>query len=271
MIDIFKLGDKICDMLQPKTREFVLSLPFFSGLTEKDVQEVLALSEFKDFNKGDTIFLQDDAANHFYIILEGWVKLFRGTISGDEVVISVFTSKETFGDAAMFDGAVYPYSAEAAGETKLIVMPAAKLRKKAAENPQIALRMMQSLSKNMNRLQLENEHMALMTAPQRIGCLFLQLSPDADAKSHTLQLPYDKSLAATRLGMKPETFSRALVQLKEVGVSVKGNTVIIPDLSALVEFTCNSCSAQDDDCRFSQVHHCTPDQCAKCKVHKIKD
>ena len=257
-------------MLQPKTREFVLSLPFFSGLTEKDIQEVLALSEFKDCHKGDTIFLQDDPANHFYIILEGWVKLFRGTSNGDEVVMGVFTSKETFGDAAMFDGAVYPYSAEAAGETKLIVMPAAKLRKKAAENPQIAFRMMQSLSKNMSRLQLENEHMALMTAPQRIGCLFLQLAPDVDAQSCNLQLPYDKSLAATRLGMKPETFSRALAQLKEVGVSVKGNTVAISDLSALVDFTCNSCSAQDDDCRFSQAHSCTPEQCAKCKVHKIK-
>jgi hypothetical protein len=34
-------------MLQPKTRAFVLSLPFFSGLTEEDAQDVLALSEFK--------------------------------------------------------------------------------------------------------------------------------------------------------------------------------------------------------------------------------
>lgn len=257
-------------MLQPKTRAFVLSLPFFSGLTEEDAQDVLALSEFKDCNKGDMIFLQDDAANHFYIILKGWVKLFRGTSNGDEVVIGVFTSKETFGDAAMFDGAVYPYSAEAAGETRLIMMPASKLRKKAIENPQIALKMMQSLSKNVSRLQLENEHMALMTAPQRIGCLFLQLAPDANAKSCTLQLPYDKSLAATRLGMKPETFSRALAQLKDVGVSVKGDTVTISDVHALADFTCNTCSAQDDDCRFSKAHDCTPEQCAKCKLHKIK-
>jgi hypothetical protein len=32
---------------------------------------------------------------------------------------------------------------------------------------------------------------------------------------------HDKALAASRLTMKPETFSRALAQRKDVGVSVK--------------------------------------------------
>jgi hypothetical protein len=59
----------------------------------------------------------------------------------------------------------------------------------------------------------------------------------------TLHLPYDKTLIASRLGMKPETFSRALAKLKEqTGIRIVGPTVYIDRLQTLVSYTCNHCS-----------------------------
>jgi CRP-like cAMP-binding protein len=49
----------------------------------------------------------------------------------------------------------------------------------------------------------------------------------------TITLPLDKSLIAARLGMQPETFSRALAKLKTVGVHSAGHDVVIKDLDAL--------------------------------------
>lgn len=248
---------------------FAAGLQIFSGLPEKDLRGLLAKAHIKKFDKGEAVFLQGDKANGFYLIVEGWVKLFRDTLNGDEAVVGVFAPKESFGDAAIFEGAHYPYSAQAVEKCQVIEIPAINLRNQAVQNPQIFLHMLQVMTKNMSRVQLENEHMALMTAPQRVGCLLLQLSHDATEDVYTLKMPYDKSLAATKLGMKPETFSRALSQLNELGVSVQRNTITISSLTALASYCCNSCSAQDEDCRFSKSHASTPEQCAKCRKYQI--
>ena len=80
---------------------------------------------------------------------------------------------------------------------------------------------MRIMSRELKSLEMENEHLALMSASQRVGCLLLQMSSGMLGKGGTFAFSYDKALAASRLTMKPETFSRALAQLKDVGVSVK--------------------------------------------------
>jgi hypothetical protein len=49
-------------------------------------------------------------------------------------------------------------------------------------------------------------------------------------------LPVEKSLVARRLGIQPETFSRALAKLRPIGVEVQGAVVSVSDIDALREF-----------------------------------
>jgi hypothetical protein len=79
----------------------------------------------------------------------------------------------------------------------------------------------------------------------------LQMSPECSARAAPC-LSHDKALAASRLTMKPETFSRALAQLKDVGVSGQGPEVTIESFAALVEFCCGDCSAMPGGCRGSR-------------------
>ena len=68
----------------------------------------------------------------------------------------------------------------------------------------------------------------------------------------TFSFPYDKALAAQRLGMKPETFSRALAQLKPLGVTIKGPEIAIDSFSCLTAYCCGHCTAQPGECRGSR-------------------
>jgi len=43
--------------------------------------------------------------------------------------------------------------------------------------------------------------------------------------NNTFRLPYSKSLIASYLGIKPESFSRALILLKEEGISLANKTI----------------------------------------------
>lgn len=85
--------------------------------------------------------------------------------------------------------------------------------------------------------------MTLKNASQRIGCFMLRLCGSSDERDITLKLPYDKSLIAARLGMKSETFSRALNKLRnETNINISGSVVTIPEIDDLSLYACTACS-----------------------------
>lgn len=244
--------------------QFISSLPVFAGMAASDAEKLAAAATTRSVDKGAHIFQRGEKANAFYIILNGWVKLYRDTREGDEAILGLFTRADTFGDAVVLNGEAFPYSAQAVETTSLVVIPATSLKEYAKSNPDLIVRIMQSLVQQMTRLQLENEHLSLMSASQRVGCLLLQLSDGQQTGACQIEFPYEKSLAATRLGMKAETFSRALAQLKNIGITVQGDNITIADMAALVDFVCADCSASDTDCKFSALHHCSAEDRARC-------
>ncbi len=230
-------------------RAFLTDLPFFKGQRVEDLNRFLQGSAVSEYSKGHQLFTAGDKAQKFYIIMDGWLKLYRSTSEGEEAVLAIFTRGDVFGEAAVFEDATYPFSVEVAEHAKLMEIPATLLRDIAKENPDIMGRIMASMSREMQKLQLENEHLSIMTAPQRVGCLLLQLSTGMLGKGGTFSFPYDKSLAAARLGMKPETFSRALSQLKPFGVTINGTEITISSFQCLVQYVCGHCSLHAGECR----------------------
>jgi hypothetical protein len=72
--------------------------------------------------------------------------------------------------------------------------------------------------------------------PQRIAGFLLDQVKNTSGPA-TVALPYEKSLIANRLGMQPESFSRALARLRGLGVTVERESVHIRDVGKLAEFT----------------------------------
>lgn len=245
------------------TDRFLRGLTFFAKLPEDNLQAFLKAGRICNYAKQSNVFMQGDDADRLFVVLNGWVKLYRETSEGDEAVLALFTRGDVFGEAAIFGSVGYPFSAEAAEETKLLEIPSDVLRGQAKSNHEVMARIMYSMSREMRNLQMENEHLALMSAPQRVGCLLLQLSSGMVGAGGTFSFPYDKSLAAGRLGMKPETFSRALAQLKPVGVTVSGPEITIDKFSILVDYVCSHCSSLPGECSGARGEGC--DKAATCR------
>lgn len=209
--------------------------------------EALALfasqADIKTYEKGSIFFLHEDEAEWFYVIVSGWVKLFRETLEGSEAVIDMLSTGQVFGEAAVLTDDTHTNSAAAAEKTTVVRMPVSILRRTIDDNHDMALAMLKSLASHRKQQTREIEGLTLQSASQRIGCFLLRLC-DADEQTEiNLKLPYDKSLIAARLGMKPETFSRALNKLRqETSISVKGNCATIPDVQNLASFACGACS-----------------------------
>lgn len=227
-------------------------------------------SSVKRYAKNSVIYVRGDEARYLNIVLQGWFKLTRDTKDeGEEIIVDLLAEGQSFGVEAVFGDDEYSFSAQAAEEGALISIPITILRQLIRTNPDIAIHLAQMMARSLNKLQLENEHLTLMSASQRVGCLFLQLwGEDSNGGNAMIALPYDKSLAAAQLGMKPETFSRALAQLRSLGITIKGNEILIPDIHALVKFVCASCSAGMKDCKFGAPGSCSSSDCKSEYCHR---
>ena len=252
LLDEDKPIDKHQDSSNSKQDEFIRSLPFFSGISEDKVSEILNNSLIKEYKKGNLLFLEGEQATRLYIVLSGWVKLFKGTIAGDETILQMHSSSSTIGESAVFLNSAHPTSAQIAENAVLLAIPAPIMREQIRNSPELAMNMLMNMSRHSQSLIHHIESTRLKSATDRVGWFLLKLFLDKDQLIDAVELPYDKSMIASYLDMKPETFSRTLKHFKNRDFKIENNTIILPDARAL----CNFC---DIDTALSCSRHGTPE------------
>lgn len=223
------------------------ALPLFAGLSVDSLRDLLGDCAVRMHGKRKTLFLQGDPATHFFVVLSGWVKLFRLRPDGAEVVVEIFGPGESFAEGAMHMPEGYPVSAEMVEEGRLLAVPTAAFGQRVRQDPNLAISMLASMAVRLKELVNRIEKKETQTAAQRVADFLLKFGGPAqmdagtdagtDAAHVVVLLPYDKQLIANRLGMKPETFSRALSTLRDEGVHVEGPRAEIRDRFALKRFT----------------------------------
>lgn len=222
--------------ISPQDKAIIRRAPLFAAVSETLLDELLKEARVTSCRRGQILFLRGDPAERFYLLLDGWVKIFLDTPSGEQTVIEIMRGGETIAEAAIFLGMAYPASAEVADDARLIEIPAAPFLARLRRDSELALTMLAALSKRLHHLIQHIEKVQAFSTPQRLAGFLLGLT-DKTAGEVVLRLPYDKSLVAARLGMKPESLSRALAKLRDYGVSTQGDTVRIADIVVLQDFS----------------------------------
>ncbi len=174
-------------------------------------------------------------ADRFYVVLGGWVKIFRLTPDGDEAVMGLFARGESLAEAAMFMGGRFPANAEVVEQARLLRVESRPFEMRLHAEPEIAVAMLASVSRRMHYLVGQIEQLQVRSGTQRVADFLLKLCPTEDGPAE-IALPSDKSLIASRLGMKPESFSRSLARLRDLGVRSERSHVSISDSTALAEY-----------------------------------
>lgn len=211
--------------------------PLFVGMEEDVLADFILRSRVEKFQRARDIFSLGDPAEALFFVIEGWIKLYRVNREGEEIVISLIGPGETFAEAAVFSQMRrYPVAAQACEEVSLLVVPRELFVERIRNDSEFSLRLLAAVSSRQRVLVQQIEQITVRTPPQRVGTFLLQLALPVTSGSATVRIPYEKYLLAHRLNIKPETFSRALRKLEEVGVRTSGHVVEIASLDTLRHF-----------------------------------
>jgi len=210
----------------------VRDLTLFRTVSDSEMIELIKTMHVRDYGRDQLLFTQGDPADRIFVVLDGWVRLFRSTEDGGEVTINLFSSGEILAEAAPFLGNAYPVSGITAQDTRLLVVSATKLLSYLERNPKVCFGMMASMAMKLQGFLRQVEQLSSRSATERLASFILSLAGGTQG-SCTVRLPVEKRLIASRLGMQPESFSRALSRLKREGVIASGNTLQIDDCKRL--------------------------------------
>ncbi|MFA7275559.1 MAG: Crp/Fnr family transcriptional regulator [Pseudobdellovibrionaceae bacterium] len=213
--------------------------PLFRNIDPNALQSLIKECHVKKLEKGHELFSMGEHAHSLYIIMDGWIKLFRVSRSGEEAVIHIFGPGESFAEAAVFsENQIYPVNAQAIEESEVLGIPRSFFVNKIKEDSNFALTMLGTIAARQNFLVHHMEQLTTRSASQRIGYFLLRFCQESHDKNGQMvvTLPYDKSIISTRLNIKPETFSRSLSTLREHGIITNGRQVTITSIDKLTEY-----------------------------------
>lgn len=216
----------------------ILRAPLYGVLPPPVRESLLMQCRELSLKRGETLFLQGDLAENLFLVLDGWIKVFRLSPDGAEAVLHIFRPGESFAEPAAFGLGRYPAHAEAASDGRVLVIPAGALMAEVDRTPGLAMKIIALMSQRVHGLIAETERRHFLSTPHRLAAFLADLLQTSDGLSSevhaVLTLPYDKGLIAARLGMTPESFSRALSKLKPEGITCQGNRVFIQDRHRLL-------------------------------------
>lgn len=205
------------------------------NLPEPVADRLLADAALQDYSRGETVFLQGEDARVIHVVIDGWVKLYRVAPNGNEAVVGVFARGSSIGEAVALRQRPYPVSAEAVSDCTLLMIPVHSLIAMLRHEPELAVAVIAATFQHLHDLVAQVEQIKAQTGAQRVADFLVQLCA-CDSGSCVVTLPYDKALIAGRLGMKPESLSRAFARLKSVGVNVTRDHARIDDIAALCDY-----------------------------------
>ena len=222
----------------PDTARELRRAYLFADMTEPHLQSLVNGMQDIHLDPGKTLFRQGQAAERFYFLREGLVKLFRLSPEGDEKIIEIMRPGETFAEAVMFMGAkgCYPVNAEAINESRVYAFEQKVFLNLLHESNDATFGLLGSMSRRLHMLVNQIESLTLQNATYRLVAYLLEQFPRDVKTSPEVQLTTPKGVIASRLAIQPETLSRILGKLRQGGlIEVHGNHITIRDVQALRE------------------------------------
>ncbi len=201
----------------------------FTGLPSQDLERIADVTVVKSLAKGEFLFHEGAPAVGFYIVQRGAVNVHRVNAAGKEQIIHVFRAGDSFAEVALTSEKGYPAEARALEPTQVLLVQKEGILGLLRRQPELALRMLGSMSSHLRALVGQLEDMTLKDVETRLANWLVKRCPDLQSEQPArIELVMTKRVLAAELGTVSETLSRTLAKLREQKLlAVKGKTIVV--------------------------------------------
>jgi CRP/FNR family transcriptional regulator/CRP/FNR family cyclic AMP-dependent transcriptional regulator len=218
---------------QQSAIDLLAKTPLFGVLQGDDLQELARATRTRTYERGDIIFRKDDPGYTLYVIVSGAVKISVSSIEGDEIILTILTAGQFFGEMALFDDEPRSADAEAIQPTEVLTVQREDLLRLLEKRPRVAIaQLLKLLAQRLRATDELLQDAAFLDIPARLAKRLLDL-----AEAHGEKTPQGTKITlrltqqdlASMIGARRENVNRALAYYQSRGWLSKsgGNFVIL--------------------------------------------
>jgi len=132
-------------MAENDNKEKLLKNPVLRDLPPEKLDELARLVQIRNVPSGGIVFRQGEAADGFYIVSSGKVRIFAGHGHGMERELSILGPGQSFGEVALLTGEPRTATVEAVVETSLMVLQKDEFDRLLNDFPEISKKFMKEM------------------------------------------------------------------------------------------------------------------------------
>ena len=219
--------------------EFLSYVPIFTDLSDETLQKIEKIGSKKVYSKGEVILMEEEAGTALFVIVSGKVKVARASGDGREVILTILSDSDFFGEMAILDGLTRSATVTAIETSELFLIQRNDFLNLLYENPEISVALLQELTKRLRNADMKIKALSLKDAEGKVATVLLQLADEVGKIKHGKveieRLPLQQDLA-NMAGTSRETISRTLHSFAKKGyIETEGAKLRILDYEQFKE------------------------------------
>jgi CRP/FNR family transcriptional regulator len=199
-------------------KETLAKSDLFTALKADEIKNISSLFEKATFKNNETIFVEGDPSDKFFLVAEGSVKVVKHTMMGKDIILEMMSPGDIFGGVAVLDKKPFPASAQAMESTTVIWISRQNLLKIMEEYPVLKLEIVKYFSDKLRDAHEMLKNIATERVEKRVASLLLKLSEKVgieDSGYTKIDFPLTRQEIAEMVGTTVETCIRTMSRLQK--------------------------------------------------------
>ena len=207
----------------------------FGKLPQADLDALLLHARVERYSAGRVIFSKGSPGRSMMAILNGSVRISTPSPAGPDIVLTMLTAGEIFGEIALLDGADRTADATAISDCELLVLDHRDFVPFLERRADLCLLLLRLLCQRLRRTDQQVQEAMFGRLEGRIAMALVRLAQDAPpAASNSVTLRITQQELAGMVGAARESVNKQLHVWQKDGVLRLGKRLIeIDDLDAL--------------------------------------
>jgi len=212
-------------------------IPLFNSLSDSDLENLSESVRLQSLKKGQTLFRKGDEGSSLYIIQQGTIKIVLPSRLGDEVIVTMFSEGDFFGEMALFDGKPRSADALAMEPSKIYVLSRNDFLLFLQSNINAMKSILSQLTNRLRNTDDFLESTCFLSVSARLAKKLLDLAQSYgqnDGDGVYIDLNLTQKEIGDMIGSTRESINKELKILRDKGlITMQENKIQIVDMTRL--------------------------------------
>lgn len=182
-------------------------MAFFADFNDEDMKRLSLISKTKNYYKGETLFYEGDEPKYLYVLLEGFLKIYKTDYKSHQIFLHQFSPITFVAELTCFENIPYPASSEFVTDGKVLKIEYQKFKDDFMSSPDISFKVIKSLTGKLKIMSQVLHQETVLTSEGKVAKFIVE---NGELFGSIKQVKI-----ASILNLTPETLSRILSKFRQ--------------------------------------------------------